>query len=184
MLRITSGILKGQVIFQPKTSQTRPVSEQTRHALFQVLGDIEGLSVLDLYAGSGALGFEALSLGCKEATFVDISSKAIEAIKKSAKSLGVDSRSKIIKSSDSNFLSKNTEKYNLIFFDPPYSKFDSVSLEKTFGHLAETGIIITSCSAKTTLLEYGSTAELVKQKNYGDTTIGYYRQIKRSHKTD
>ena len=76
------------------------------------------------------------------------------------------------------------EKYNLIFFDPPYSKFDSVSLEKTFGHLAETGIIITSCSAKTTLLEYGSTAELVKQKNYGDTTIGYYRQIKRSHKTD
>jgi 16S rRNA (guanine966-N2)-methyltransferase len=184
VLRITSGILKGQIIFQPKTSQTRPVSEQTRHAIFQVLGDIEGLSVLDLYAGSGALGFEALSLGCKEATFVDIGSKAIEAIKNSAKSLGVDSRSKIIKSSDSNFLSKNTEKYNLIFFDPPYSKFDSVTLEKTFGHLAETGIIITSCSAKTTLLEYGSIAELVKQKNYGDTTIGYYRQIKRSHKTD
>jgi len=176
VLKITSGIFRGQIISRPKTDQTRPVTEQTRQAIFQVLGDVEGLSALDLYAGSGALGFEALSLGCKKVTFVDSGSVAIQAIKLTASSLPVSNQSRIIKSTFEKYFSQETEKYNLIFFDPPYADFSPKWLENAFTLLKKSGIVVTSSSSKTELETDYAGAELVKQKNYGDTTVGYYRK--------
>lgn len=174
MLKITSGIFGGQSIAQPKTTLTRPVSEQTRHAIFQVLGDVEGLTVLDLFAGSGALGLEALSLGASSAVFVDSGQVAVEAIKTSIHNLKVTSTAKVVKSSVEKFLETNTEKFDLIFFDPPYAKFGLDSLKQVSNHLNPTGIIIVSCSAKTELPHGIDHAEQIKQKIYGDTQITYY----------
>lgn len=177
MLKITSGTFGGQSIVQPKTTLTRPVSEQTRHAIFQVLGDVEGLTVLDLFAGSGALGLEALSLGVSSAVFVDSGQVAVEAIKTSIHSLKVTSTAKVVKSSVEKFLEMNTEKFDLIFFDPPYAKFGLDSLKQALNHLNPTGITIVSCSSKSDLPEIAGSAKLVKQKVYGDTQIGYYRSM-------
>lgn len=174
MLKITSGIFGGQSIVQPKTTLTRPVSEQTRHAIFQVLGDVEGLTVLDLFAGSGALGLEALSLGASSAVFVDSGQVAVEAIKTSIHNLKIASATQVVKYPVEKFLETNTEKFDLIFFDPPYAKFGLDSLKQALNHLKPTGIIIVSCSSKTGLPEYINTIRLVKSKLYGDTQIAYY----------
>ena len=176
MITITSGSYKGRTIVRPETDLTRPVSEQTRHAIFQVLGDIEGLTVLDIFAGSGALGFEAMSLGAKQCTFVDSSAKAFKAISTTIKILKLDDRAILKKDKAYDFLKNNKSKFNLIFLDPPYSDFNIEILPTLIPNLANGGIIIASCSSDTDLEVTPSELELVKIKKYGDTQIGFFRK--------
>lgn len=175
MLRITAGLFKGQILAQPKTSLTRPVSEQTRHAIFQVLGDIEGLTVADLFAGSGALGLEAISLGAARAVFVDSSEVATRTIKANITTLEVTQRTQVVKSTAEHFIASSNEKFDLIFFDPPYVKFDLNVLEQATHILLPGKIIVVSCSAKTDLPDEVGPLRLVKNTMYGDTQIAYFR---------
>lgn len=175
MLRITSGLFKGRAISQPNTSLTRPVSEQTRHAIFQVLGDIEDLKVADLFAGSGALGLEALSLGADRVVFVDSSEAAVSVIKTNIISCKVTRQAQVVKSTVVQFLDSYTEKFDLILFDPPYAKFDLKVLEQTANILKPGKIIVVSCSVKTQLPVQIGPLYSVKNTTYGDTQIAYYR---------
>ncbi len=177
MLKITSGIYKGRKLAQPKTDKTRPVMERTRHAIFQVLGDLTGLSVLDLYAGSGALGLEALSLGARSATFVDKARVAIDAIKTNCQTLEIANKVVVINSKVEDYIKSGdtTAKYNVIFFDPPYAEIDVRHLKVAAELLTTNGIIIVSCSNKTQLPTQLGKAEQVKTKKYGDTQIAYYQ---------
>src|SRR3954447_19373138 len=87
-MRVVAGAYKGRRLHAPRGRRTRPTSDRVREALFSILGDIEGTRVLDLFAGSGALGIEALSRGASEAVFVDKSRRAGEAIRANLKALG------------------------------------------------------------------------------------------------
>ncbi len=175
MLKITSGIYGGRKLVQPKTDKTRPVMERTRHAIFQVLGDLTGLDVLDLYAGSGALGLEALSLGANSTTFVDTARVAIDAIKSNCTTLEIAQKVVIVNSKVEDFIKANQSTYNIIFFDPPYANLDQRQLKLAADQLAPDGILVVSCSVKTELPDKLGKAMVVKLKKYGDTQIAYYK---------
>ena len=95
-MRIIAGTLKGRIFAAPHTLRTHPMSDKARGALFNVLGDVEGMSVLDAFAGSGALGFEALSRGASHVTSIDKDRMAVKTIKNNAVELSVESRAKVI----------------------------------------------------------------------------------------
>ncbi len=177
MLKITSGIYGGRKLVQPKTNKTRPVMERTRHAIFQVLGELAGFDVLDLYAGSGALGLESVSLGAHSVTFVDTARVAMDAIKTNCKTLEITAKIIVVNSKVENFVKSSESKYDLIFFDPPYAEFDPRHVKLTTELLKPNGTLVVSCSSKTELLEKYGKAELIKIKKYGDTQIAYYKQL-------
>ena len=126
-MRIVGGKYRHRIIIYPDdASHTRPTKDRVREAIFSALGDITNARVLDLYAGSGAMGIEALSRGASHATFVDISPIAIKTIKANLTNLKVDEKEyEIIKNRDANaldFLKQKGDKFDLIILDPPYEE--------------------------------------------------------------
>jgi 16S rRNA (guanine966-N2)-methyltransferase len=113
--------LGGRRIAAPAGDATRPTSDRVREALFSILGPVEGARVLDLFAGSGALGIEALSRGAGEATFVDSSQRAIKALRANLEAL--DLSAEVRRQDARSFLTnaKSAQRaYDLVFVDPPY----------------------------------------------------------------
>ncbi len=128
MTRVISGKAKGRRLVVP-ASGTRPTSDRIRESIFARLESwnaIDGVNALDLFAGSGALGIEALSRGARSATFVDSSHAALRSLSQNIKSCGFDGASQVRKNKALTFLqSAPTEKYELVFVDPPYAMNES-----------------------------------------------------------
>ena len=124
MLRIITGTAKGKKLKTLEGEATRPTSERIKEAIFSSLQfDIEGRRVLDLFAGSGQMGLEALSRGADTVMFVDSSREAMEIVKDNARSTGFERQSKYTVSDWRNFIRKASgrERFDLVFIDPPYS---------------------------------------------------------------
>lgn len=120
MIRITGGEYRSRLLETPNTGLTKPTMDKVRAAVFSALGDlVNGASVLDLFAGSGSYGFEALSRGASRATFVDSSLEAIKVIKKNAENLKAQEVN-IVNSDALRFLEQNSQDFSIIFVDPPY----------------------------------------------------------------
>lgn len=127
-MRITSGIFRGRKLASPNSETTHPMGDREKLALFNSLGDaVKGAVVLDLFAGSGALGLEALSRGAKDVDFVENSRKAVLSIKSNISALEVSNSSNIFAQDVKVFLDyalANPKKYDIILIDPPYDKFE------------------------------------------------------------
>ena len=124
MMRIITGRAKGKKLFTLEGDATRPTSERIKGAIFSAIQfDVEGRRVLDLFAGSGQMGLEALSRGATHATFIDSSRDAMEIVKKNAVATNLFDESKFIVSDGANYLRKcaGRDKYDLVFIDPPYA---------------------------------------------------------------
>lgn len=125
-MRIVGGNLSGRVLRAPPGAATRPTSEKVREALFNILGNImgslEGAHVLDLFAGSGGLGIEALSRGAAHATFVDAAKPALIAVRGNLKELGLEARSLVVSGDAVAHAARlvPAEPWRLVFVDPPY----------------------------------------------------------------
>ena len=120
MIRITGGEFRSRLLETPRTSLTKPTMDKVRAAVFSALGvAVIRAKVLDLFAGSGSYGFEALSRGAQSVTFIDSSKEAIKTIQNNAKSLKTENVS-IFNEDVLTFLSKNPQEFSLIFADPPY----------------------------------------------------------------
>ena len=120
-MRVIGGRFGGRPLRAPRGRATRPTPERVREALFSILGPVDGLRVLDLFAGSGALGIEALSRGAAQLTLVDSSQAAAQTIRRNVASLGV--QAEVRRQSVSSFLEQAREAgrdYDLVFLDPPY----------------------------------------------------------------
>ncbi len=132
-MRIIAGEFRSRTLVAPEGTTTRPTMDRARESLFNVLSNFmsfEEISVLDLYAGSGALAFEALSRGAARATLVDRDRKAVEAIKRNAHALRVEDRVSIRQQDAEAFLERRgDETFNLIFADPPYEEKNLAKLE-------------------------------------------------------
>jgi 16S rRNA (guanine966-N2)-methyltransferase len=136
-IRIVSGSFGGQYIEAPKTSSTHPMGERERMAIFNSLRDeIPGRRVLDAFAGSGAIGIEALSLGASRVDFMEINPKAIRAIKKNLAKLGNPDYTSILRSPDGN--------YGIIFADPPYDNPQYDIVTALIAHLVPGGFFVLS----------------------------------------
>ena len=145
MIRITGGENRSRLLETPNTTLTKPTMDKVRAAVFNALGDaVRNARVLDLFAGSGSYGFESLSRGAKEATFVDVSYDAIKSIKKNAENL--NRKNVVIFNNDVlEFLNQNSQDFDIIFADPPYKldiyeKVVKTLLERKI--LASGGIIV------------------------------------------
>ncbi|HEY3803777.1 MAG TPA: 16S rRNA (guanine(966)-N(2))-methyltransferase RsmD [Kofleriaceae bacterium] len=121
-MRIVGGALSGRVLRAPTGAATRPTSEKVREALFAILGSIEGARVLDLFAGSGALGIEALSRGADHATFVDYSRPALRVLAGNLEELGLTGRAAVIAGDAVQIAARPPpQPWQLVLVDPPYA---------------------------------------------------------------
>ena len=145
MIRITGGENRSRLLETPNTTLTKPTMDKVRAAVFNALGDaVRNARVLDLFAGSGSYGFESLSRGAKEATFVDVSYDAVKSIKKNAENLNRKNIA-IFNNDVLEFLNQNSQDFDIIFADPPYKldiyeKVVKTLLERKI--LASGGIIV------------------------------------------
>ena len=179
-MRIVGGKYRHRIIIYPDdASHTRPTKDRVREAIFSALGDISGARVLDLYAGSGAMGLEALSRGASHATFVDISLVAIKVIKDNISNLKIDnSEYEVIKNRDINaleFLKQKGEKFDLIILDPPYEEGqyeDIVTKLNNDGLLSENAIIVMEANRPIKLenIDYKKN----KEYHYGEIMVFIY----------
>jgi len=143
-VRIIAGEWRGRKLVAPEGRQTRPTADRTRETLFSMLasrlGSFEGLKVADLYAGSGALGFEALSRGAEHATFVETDRAALKAIEVNAKALGPNDRIAVRAISATSLPAG--QPFDLVFADPPYEPGSGTAVARAVanaGWLADGG---------------------------------------------
>lgn len=178
MMRIITGKAKGKKLFTLEGEATRPTSERIKGAIFSAIQfDIEGRRVLDLFAGSGQMGLEALSRGATKATFIDASRDAMEIVKKNANATGFADDSKFIVSDSANYLRKaaGRDKYDLVFIDPPYAmNLCKKSLEALLRYeaLNKGAIVVLESGDEDINLEAEpySSFEVIKSASYGKMT--------------
>ena len=122
-MRVVAGMARGTRLSAPKGVEIRPTSDRVKEAVFNSLHSRSAIveaEVLDLFAGSGALGIEALSRGAKKAIFVDKSFESLELVKKNLKKTGFEKNSEIVKGDSLDWLQKSSESPDLVLLDPPY----------------------------------------------------------------
>ena len=151
-MRIISGTHKGRRIAAPRGAQTRPTGDRVREALFNLVGPVEGASVLDLYAGSGALGLEALSRGARRCVFVETDAAACRVIRANLESLGLTSGLVMQRDALAVLREEATaeRRHELVLLDPPYERW--ADLEERLGALvprvvAERGVVVVETDA-------------------------------------
>jgi len=174
-VRVVAGELGGRKLVAPPGEGTRPTADRVREALFSILGDVSGLRVLDLYAGSGALGIEALSRGADAAVFVDSSQAAVTAIRRNLSELGLEAPVQRRDALDYLAAATGGDPYDLVFADPPYDS--AVRLAPALAELlppvlAKDAVIVTE-SNKRAPLELP--LPLLRERSYGDTRIAVHR---------
>lgn len=169
-ITVTGGELRGRRLHVPKAG-VRPTTGRVREAIFSMLGDVEGARVLDLFAGSGALGIEALSRGAAAATLVDTRPAAA---RRNVEALGLAGRAEAARADAVRFLRRSDERFDLVTCDPPYRLADRVAAELVRlipGALSGGGRAVIESSPKRPLdLEL----PLLTERNYGDTMIRIY----------
>jgi 16S rRNA (guanine966-N2)-methyltransferase len=172
-MRVVAGRFKGRTLHAPRGRDTRPTSDRVREALFSVLGDVQSAAVLDLYAGSGALGIEAISRGATSATFVDNDEKAVAAIRRNLADLGIDA--KVHRRDGLAFLRSAEGPFDLVFIDPPYSSAPRLGerLSQLLPAVLAGNARIVTESDKHAPLEIALPLEF--ERDYGDTRIRIHR---------
>lgn len=175
-MRIVGGELGGRSIQAPSGTDTRPMTDRTREALFNILGDIVGLRVLDAYAGSGAVGFEALSRGASHVDAVEKNHLPIQAIKNNLAKLELNDRYNLFSMPMEKWLQEpNTQRrYDLIFFCPPHKFLSSKVLGQTAKLLKQHGLLIVEHAAKdqTPML---SNSKLLKTVSHSASTLSIFQ---------
>jgi 16S rRNA (guanine966-N2)-methyltransferase len=171
-MRVIAGTHGGRELIAPKGRATRPTSDRVREALFSILGDVTGLRVLDLFAGSGALGIEALSRGAQQATLVDQAAAAIATITRNLDAL--DLSAEVVRQPAARFLqaaSRDARQYDLVFLDPPYRHASTLGRELTSALtpiLADDARVVAESDRRSPL---GLELALVDERRDGDTLV-------------
>jgi 16S rRNA (guanine966-N2)-methyltransferase len=171
-MRVIAGAHRGRTLHAPRGAATRPTSDRVREALFSILGDVGGLTVLDLFAGSGALAIEALSRGAAAATLVDRSGAAIEAIRRNLDGLGIDAE--VVRADAVAWCEqakRRARQYDLVFLDPPYRHGSLLGGRLTAaldGALAPGARVVAESDRRQPL---GLGLHLLDERRYGDTLI-------------
>jgi len=180
-MRIVGGTLRGRKIYAPRGRDTRPTSDRVREALFNILGDrVIGRRVLDLFAGTGALGLEALSRGAARAVFVDDNPRALAAIGRNIQALDLTHLTSIVKADlrrGPGPLKNEKTPFNLIFIDPPYGRGlirrAMTDISKA-GLVSADSIVIAEHSSRDELSGLPENWLLTGEKSYGRTGISIF----------
>lgn len=176
-MRIIAGKLKGRTLHEPHGHKSHPMAEKIRGALFNALGDIEGLTFLDAFAGSGALSFEAVSRGAASAAAIDRDGAAHSVIERNAKELKTGRKVKVIRANTAGWSIHNMEKrFDIVLLDPPYSELQTNLLQRLIKrHVKPGGLAVLSFPGHITAPDFEQ-VEIVSSKNYGDAQLVFYRK--------
>jgi len=186
-MKISGGTLKdrtigiGKALLQNSDGcRLRPTPAKVREAVFNILrGVVEDSLFLDLYAGTGAVGFEALSRGAKRAVFVEENGGLIKTIKESVSRFGLGEKALVVRDDARTFLKKNEERFDIIFLDPPYACEETIEVVALIDRLetsGEGGIVIVEHSSKRELAKHAGALTLQKRYKYGDTSLSLYKK--------
>lgn len=179
-MRIIAGEWKGRVLSGPAGRSTRPMIDKVRGALFNVLGGVSGISMLDVYAGTGAVALEAISRGAVLVEAIEFNRSAAKVIQHNAKLLGAGERLNLILTPVENWLDwpANTPepRYDVIVADPPYTKIDVGVLMRLSNYLKPKGTLVLSHSSKVTPPDLEG-LNLVQAKHYGDSALTFYQLL-------
>lgn len=182
-MKVSSGILKGRKIkFTPSDKQLRPTSSKVKEAIFDILRQkIDGARFLDLYAGTGAVGFEALSRSASEVSFVEANKKYINNIKLLLEKSGFMGKANVVTKKTLLFIEwaeRNHVDFDIIFLDPPYHTDEIVHALIAIGEshiLRQDGIVIAEHFTKRKLPEQFGRLQKSKDYTYGDTVLSLYK---------
>jgi 16S rRNA (guanine966-N2)-methyltransferase len=178
-MRVISGRLGGRRLKAPGGSVTRPTSDRVREALFSILGELEGATVLDVFAGAGALGIEALSRGAARAVFIERDPGAVRVLKDNLAALGIEATQAQVRRAEALRALRSArareETYDLVFIDPPYGQARELGpkLSAVVPSLLRPAARIVVESDRRAPLELE--AELERERRYGDTLIRIHR---------
>jgi len=167
---VIAGELGGRRLRAPRGAATRPTAERVREAVFSMLGELGGLRVLDLFAGSGALGIEALSRGAAHATFVERAPAPLAALRANLAALGLLERS-TVRAGDALTALRGPGTYDLVFLDPPYAMAEALAgeLERALPAVLAAGARVVSESDRRA--PPALALPLERERRYGDTLI-------------
>lgn len=175
-MRIIAGTLGGRIFDSPDTGNTHPMGEKPRGAIFNSLGDVEGLSVLDAYAGSGALGFEAVSRGAGLVTAVELDKQAYKTLVNNIFSLGLEDKVKASLSSMRAWSNKNQNvMVDIAICDPPYDAVLALEIERLVRHIKQNGLLVLSWPSKLDAPVMPG-CEIIGEKEYAGARIVFYRK--------
>jgi len=179
-MRVISGSCKGRRLVTPKQGLLRPTSDRVKESMFNILGkEVEGKVVLDLFAGTGNLGIEALSRGARRVTFVEKSVEAFKLIKKNLLACKMEDRSEILLKDVGQaiyILKGKGESFDLILIDPPYEKgliretLKKLEIEKIYH---DDSILVIEHDRRESLPDISETWNLIRQRRIGDTVISF-----------
>lgn len=182
-MRIIGGEFRSRLIAMPKGVEIRPTQDRVRESIFNIIGDVSGKNALELFAGTGAFGIEALSRGARRATFVDNNFRCAETIRQNLESLGLEpARYDIMRTNALSVLArlaKEEEKYDLAFVDPPYhqgmARKTLINID-TYDIVSQSGLVIIEHFKKDALEAPLATLVMKDERRYGDTVISIFRR--------
>lgn len=174
-IRIIAGELGGRTIACPPGQQTHPMSERIRGSLFNILGDITRQTVLDAFAGSGALGFEALSRGASHVTLIEKDKIAQRIIAENTTNLALDERVSLVRASVAAWDETAKEQlFDLILADPPYHDLQLSTVSRLVKYLQPNGLMVLSYPGRESAPTVNGVV-VVDNRSYGDAALAFYR---------
>ena len=176
-LKIIAGQFKNSLIKSPASNLTHPMAEKIRGAIFNMLGDISGLAVLDAYAGSGILGIESISRGARQAILIENNIKAYNNINQVIKDLKIEDKVSLYPINNLKWLKLSDQTFDIIFLDPPYDKVDINALLILASRVNQNGVIIISVPESMvhqTMTDFKDFI-FIKQKSYGSAQILFFK---------
>ena len=172
-MRVVAGTARGRRLAAPAGSATRPTGDRVREATFNALeslGALRGAEVLDLFAGSGALGVEALSRGAARVTFVDDDPRALAVVRANLAATGLAGSAEVVRSDALRFLAEEPGDFEVALLDPPY-RFDDEAWERLLGVVPADLVVLESDRT----IEVGPDWEVLRSKRYGGTVVALVR---------
>jgi len=175
-MRIIAGEFKSRIIKAPKGRRTHPMSERIRGALFNSLGDINGVTFLDAYAGTGSVAIEALSRGAVDVHAVEINSDSFDILQENRNKITDDSRLKVHRANIKTWLKNVDIFFDVVVADPPYDKVSMNALELVASYVVPGGIFIVSLPPAEHFAMKG--LKMLDEKRYGNAKLVFYKKSK------
>ncbi|MCF8473183.1 MAG: 16S rRNA (guanine(966)-N(2))-methyltransferase RsmD [Emcibacter sp.] len=179
-MRIIGGEFRGRKLFSPPNEEIRPTTDRMRETIFNILSHstrgFQNANVLDVFAGTGALGLESLSRGAHHATFFDKNAKSLQLVKKNIALLKLEDKT-TLKSVTAPLFPPTKMTYDFIFIDPPYNLnvySESMSKLENMGYIAQDCVIIIECLTSITI-EINNKYSLINKKTFGNSCVFIYK---------
>ena len=179
-MRVITGTARGRKLKELTGMEVRPTTDRVKEAIFSIIQfEVEGRRVLDLFAGTGQMGIEALSRGAAHCTFVDLRRESVQLVKENLAHTELTGRAEVVQSDYLAYLTRSRETFDVVFLDPPYGEEIIKKALQTITRIdkiSENGIIICESSSGFDWPEVSEPYQLQKEYRYGKITVALYRR--------